>query len=185
MIITYIPGDTPEVGLLKVEAPEILDVSNDPSSYEYVIVTGVISSLGYMSTEKYLINEIAETDNKFWIIDGIMYVSPIFFNLVVFSDDIVTLTIKLKKIDSWVLIQNCTFIDITYKCKVATLLDGIITESRIAGEEGLSTIAHLLHYALINGGNCGCNCSEMEQVFNELKKVLINTDPKITNDCGC
>lgn len=188
MTIVYVPAIAPEVGLLKVDAPEIVDVSNDPSSYEYIEVTGIITGLALVMTTKvakYFIDDITNNTNKFWITDGVMYVSPTFFDLLAFTDSVVTLTIKLKKATEWLLIQNCYFIDVTYKCKVATLLEGIITESKTAGEEGLSTIAHLLHYALINGSNCGCNCDELQQVFYELRKVLVNVDPKITNDCGC
>lgn len=117
--------------------------------------------------------------------DG-LYITPGLFNLTELMDGIYKITIKIIKDDnSYSLETSCAFIDITTKCQVASVLHNLLQESKVAGTEKVSTAVHLLHYALVNGSNCGCNCEELCQVYTELYGLLSNIDPQITNDCGC
>lgn len=113
--------------------------------------------------------------------DG-LYILPSFFSMLELVDGIYKFDVKIYKTDSNTLETNCAFVDITIKCKVASVLDGIMKESKNAGIEQCSTIIHILHYALVNGSNCGCNCEELCTIFRELFALLNST---ITTDCGC
>ena len=120
-------------------------------------------------------------------VDNKIKIFPGFFGLTEFIDGIYKFSIKRYQPGEGTVIEsNCLFIDMTLKCKVATLLGYIIEENKTRdSEEKIATIAHLLHYSLVNGSNCGCNCEEMCEVFRELNALLVNVDPTITNDCGC
>ena len=73
--------------------------------------------------------------------------------------------------------KNCYFFDCITKCQVASKLNEFITDT----EE--TTTIHMLHYGLINGSNCGCECNELCNLFEYLQKLLgINIT---TSDCGC
>lgn len=113
--------------------------------------------------------------------DG-LYILPSFFSLTEFVDSIYRFEVKIYKEDSWTSETNCAFVDITIKCKVASLLQGLIQESLDQKIEQCSTMLHLLHYALVNGSNCGCNCEELCIVFRELIKLL---GTQVISDCGC
>lgn len=117
--------------------------------------------------------------------DG-LYVNPLLFGINSFIDGVYKFNIKINKVSptGYIMESNCTFIDVTTKCKVAALLHNIKAESMKTGEKP-STVAHLLHYALVNGSNCGCNCDELCKVYNELYNILTNVNPQLISDCGC
>lgn len=126
-----------------------------------------------------------QSDKIFIGADGI-YIKPIFFGLAAIKDGIYKVDVKMFDTDgNFVLESNCAFIDISFKCLVASVLQNIMKEAEAGDTEGLSTIIHLLHYGLTNGSNCGCNCDELCEVFTQLNTLLISLDPKIQNNCGC
>ena len=113
-------------------------------------------------------------------------VFPAFFGLTSFIDGVYRISVKrFEENVGTIFIENCLFIDVTIKCKVAALLKEIIEENKVKTGEKKSTIAHLLHYALVNGSNCGCNCAEMCDVYKELVALLDTINPEIFTDCGC
>ena len=121
----------------------------------------------------------------FIVADGIL-ISPSFFEETLLTDGVYKVTLKfLREDNSYVLETNCAFVDIETKCQVAAVLQNILKESLVKGSEKVSTVIHLLHYGLVNGSNCGCNCVELCQVYRELVALLESVDPNITNDCGC
>lgn len=141
----------------------------------------------YGSAEPYteVLFSASQTTNVYVLPDGI-YISPEFFSLTSLMDGIYKISIKFKAADnSYIQETNCAFVDVTVKCKVASVLQNILKESKVSGLEESSTIIHILHYALTNGSNCGCNCEELCKVYTELVTLLNNIDPQITNDCGC
>ena len=121
----------------------------------------------------------------FFLQDDSLFIKPQFFGIDKLIDGVYKFEIKISKTQSFTIETNCAFIDIETKCKVAATLQNIKKESETKGIEKCSTIIHLLHYALINGSNCGCNCDEMCKVYKELYRLLNNIDPQIVNDCGC
>lgn len=164
--------------LISVEANEIGDYITNISDY-----TGVTLGVSYCSLTTEILNTANNTDildntKNFYIESGILYIKPILFGFTSFIDSIYTLDIKFNKTSGFIEIKNCSFIDITFQCKVATYLKTILTSDE-------STIVHLLHYSLVNGSNCGCNCDDLCTVFNALSNLLTGIDPQIINDCGC
>lgn len=156
-------------------------VDNMPANF-------IMYNAGYGSASPYtfiFFNFGAVNSNIFINADGI-FLTPAFFGLTSITDGIYKVTLKFVKDNgAYIAETNCAFIDVTIKCKVAALLQNILQESKINGSEKVSTIAHILHYALFNGSNCGCNCAELCKVYAELVGLLENIDPLITNDCGC
>lgn len=188
MIISFIT-DEALGGLLKVVSDELSNFEDNIEDFTDVSLTGCLNCCGSSTTLAYDTTEVLDAENsQFYIAEGALYVKPIFFGLSEFVDGIYKLDIKFVAANSggYTLISNCAFIDILYKCKVASLLQNIISENKAPeNTEKVSTIVHLLHYALFNGSNCGCNCEELCSVFDGLTELLNNVNPLIQNDCGC
>lgn len=72
--------------------------------------------------------------------------------------------------------QNCFFFDNKTQCLLAQYLDKLIKDKS-------DTDLHMIHYALIKGGNCKCNCDDMCKLFEYLWGKIVNITP--TRDCGC
>lgn len=99
------------------------------------------------------------------IIDGIYH-----FNVKIFTDE-----------NNYHFEEDCAFMDITFKCKVAKYLD-VLNDINEDGQ--IATNVHVLHYALVNGSNCGCNCVAMCTVFKQLYDILKPITPQLQG-CGC
>lgn len=169
---------------LLLESPYITLLGQTPADYEKVDITGCINCC---PTSTLITTEFPYTATpKITFGATSITIWPAFFGLTEFTDGIYKFEVKIYEIGQGTTLEsNCIFIDITFKCKVAALLKNIITENKTKSGEKLSTTAHILHYALFNGSNCGCNCEEMCQVFTYLNDLLSNLDPQIFVDCGC
>lgn len=77
----------------------------------------------------------------------------------------------------WETEEMCAFIDIETKCLVAAKITELLSGVSTNGEN-----AHLMHYALINGSNCGCNCTELCALYTELLTLIKDST---VQDCGC
>lgn len=179
MTVSYIKDSD----LLKVEVTEI---TSDMSAYTSITLNLTLNC-GSVITKTQSITDTASNTNPFYITAGILYLKASLFSLGIYVDGIYKVSIKLTKVNSggYLLLDNCIFVDITYKCKVAAYLQNLVEENKTLDEsEKIGTIIHLLHYGLVNGSNCGCNCAELCVVFNELKDLLINTEPQ-NPECGC
>jgi hypothetical protein len=65
--------------------------------------------------------------------------------------------------------SNCFFLDCETSCKVAKHIKALLkTET--------DTEVHLLHFGLVNGGNCNCNCEELCYLYRKLFNILNNTE---------
>jgi len=167
--------------VLIITAPEIADfVTNSGAIYTGITITTNITC-GNPIVQTYAVGNTSSPTNKFYIVGNNLYINPSLYGFTDYIDGIYKLDIKFNKTTGYILISNCKFIDVTLKCKVASLLQNIIGENKIADNEKVSTIIHLLHYSLVNGSNCGCNCAEMCAVYTELLTLLNSIDPS----CFC
>lgn len=113
-----------------------------------------------------------------------VFLSPDLFELEDFTDGVYSVKIvALYSGGSYTTESNCTFVDILTKCIVASWLNDLLQESSKKGSEPVATMIHLLHYALVTGSNCGCNCDSLCKAYKELTCLLNGT--KTTSDCGC
>lgn len=82
--------------------------------------------------------------------------------------------------------QNCAFIDITMKCKVASVMSGIIVEANKQSKtpDDMAIAATMMHYALVNGSNCACNCEELCKLYKGLADLIDTINPNVSTDCG-
>lgn len=135
----------------------------------------------------------SSTDSNVLITGDSILVAPGFFGLTDLTDNVYSVTVRLNKgtpVTSWIEESNCAFIDILMNCKVASVLQNIVKEMATKVTEKVGSTMHLLHYSLINGSNCGCNCNELCEVFRQLDSMTtdyLNTysgTSKI-NGCGC
>ena len=112
-------------------------------------------------------------------------VKPLFFNVVSpnsIIDGVYSFNVKVFTTeDQYHYEQNCAFMDITFKCKVAAYIDQL-NDTTEKGQ--IATNVHILHYALVNGSNCGCNCNDMCATFKQLYDILKPITPQIQG-CGC
>lgn len=99
------------------------------------------------------------------IIDGVYH-----FNVKVFTDE-----------NNYHFEENCAFIDVTFKCRVAEYLNKL---NDINEDGQIATNVHILHYALVNGSNCGCNCIAMCDIFKQLYDLIKVITPQLQS-CGC
>jgi len=161
----------------------LLKIEGLPDNY-------ILQSAEYGPSEPYteVIAGYANDYGKAFIANGSLFLTYKFFagNLSKFRDGIYKITLKYNASNgSWVSESGCAFIDIDTKCKVASFLQNIVAENKTSIQDKPSTIIHVLHYALVNGSNCGCNCNELCEIYSELYS-LINDNPKLVNkDCGC
>ena len=179
---------------LLIESEAISEVIATPSDYLKLEVSGNINCCTSNCAEQVTtvtFDNPFTTTTKLELTGTGLKVFPAFFGLTSFIDGIYRFEIKrypdpLTGVSDTLYEQNCIFVDVTFKCKVASQLKYIIAENKNKGDtEKVATIIHLLHYALVNGSNCGCNCAEMCEVFKELNTILNTINPQISSDCGC
>lgn len=93
---------------------------------------------------------------------------PEFYELTdTFSNGVYSVTIlAVKADDSTATEQACVFMDCDIACKVE------LVEQMV------------LHYALVNGSGCTCDCSKMYTIYQALLSK-ISTGTANESDCGC
>jgi hypothetical protein len=170
-------------GSILLSSVEILNMLDNPESYLQVKVDSTINCCpqiySHTKTSPFTSNtyfdftsEGIEVKPAFFdvvspnsIIDGVYY-----FNVKIFTTE-----------NNYTYQTNCTFIDITMKCAVAKYID---TLNNITEDGAIATNVHILHYALVNGSNCGCNCIAMCDAFKQLYDILKPITPQLQG-CGC
>ena len=173
--------------------------SNVSVSFEdnFIIVSGIPAPYIFTSIE-YGAEEISlpafygnEDNNVILVGDKILVAAP-YFGIEEYVDGIYTFSVRIEKDTptlSWTIESNCFFFDVTFKCKVASTLNKLKEELADSNTERVATTIHIMHYALVNGSNCGCNCSDLCNVFIELYALLTDTIGdnynNQTSNCGC
>lgn len=171
---------------LKATATEIALLIADPTGYTKMEVTAT-KNCGTAYTQTFSAPFTA-TANLLLLSPDSIRLNPTFFGLTELDNGVYKVTVKIFEISpaQTILISNCALVDIDVTCQVAAMLHNLIGEYEDKTlTEKPSIIAHVLHYALVNGSNCGCNCAEMCQVYDALIDILTNIDPKLLADCGC
>jgi hypothetical protein len=106
-----------------------------------------------------------------------MLVSPSFFSLLNYVDGVYSFTLTYTTESGDIITEtNCFFLDCVTACNVSTKLQSLMTQDKTA------TNFFLLHYTLTEGSNCGCNCTELCEIFTKLCNELNSSD---TCNCGC
>lgn len=179
LTITYLPDNT-----IKLQSEAIQEMIDNIEDYSKVKIEATINCCPEVFMDEEDLDGTLDT-TKFVITSDSIIVKPPFFGLLSnedLKDGVYHFKIKLyKPNDTFVFEEMCAFIDVTYKCKVSAFLKDLLDKS----EDGVcATNVHVLHYALVNGSNCGCNCTDMCDVFKELTKLIkpINLQPQ---GCGC
>ena len=182
LVITYLPDNT-----IQLQSPEIQSMIDNIADYSKVKVEATINCCPTVFSDEEILGPDIDT-SKFVITSDSIIVKLAFFSslLTAFPDGIYHFEVKLFKTnDTYIYQDNCIFIDITYKCQVAQYIKDLLVKEE-AGS--CATNVHILHYALVNGSNCGCNCKEMCEVFKELTRILkpnnVSTQTQIQG-CGC
>lgn len=176
--VTYLPN-----GNIQLQSPEISAMVANMSNYNRVKVAAKVNCCPQTYVQELALPLVDTT--MIAIVGSTIEVKPIFFAFTSTDgviDGVYTFEVKLfLNNNTFIYQENCSFIDINYRCLVANSLKDLLSKS----EDGMcATNIHVLHYALINGSNCGCNCDEMCKVFNQLKK-LIGPITLQTTGCGC
>lgn len=178
---------------IQVTSPELNDFIANIADYTAISIVGIKNCGSIEYNQEYTAdsNIVFDDSNLFYFAENLgnpqkLYVTPALFGITNFIDGIYKIQITLTKIDNtgFIVFSNCLFVDVTFKCRVASLIKDILRENEnLQDSEKISTLAHILHYALTNGSGCGCNCEELCEVFNALSGILITINP--TTDCGC
>lgn len=146
----------------------ILEFGNFPPNF-------ILTTATYNGTSSVVPFTYGKAESAIALIGEGILVSPQFFNLKALVDGIYTMGVKIEKgtpMTSYTEETNCAFVDINMKCKVAAVLQNINKELSNSVTERSSATIHLLHYGLVNGSNCGCNCQELCAVFTQLDSLL-------------
>lgn len=149
----------------------VLYICNLPTN---VIPTTITSSNGTIEET----NEFQLFGNTYFFInDGFIYIKPAFFEYAEdkFTDGVYKIHIKIILDDgSYIEQETCAFIDCETKCLVAKKIEGLIEN------ETVSNNIHIAYYGLINASNCGCNCSQLFELYKYISEQLETTD----NECS-
>lgn len=178
--MTIINVDT---SYIKVTSAEIAALIATPGSYTKIEVKGTLSCGNEFS--QILTNPFVATANLLLLGSDSIRINPAFFGLIALSNGVYKVSVKIFTASTNQFFSNCALVDIDLACKVAALLHNILADYEHNLEEKPSSLAHLLHYSLINGSNCGCNCDDMCKNYNALIDILTNIDPTLLADCGC
>lgn len=110
--------------------------------------------------------------------DGDVIITPAFFSLDAFVEGIYKFVFTgHQTTGNSVLRQGCYFLDITLKCRLT-----VPTDTSCGGDR--ATINYLMmHYSLVAGSNCNCECTDLYNIYDYLNTHL-PLDPN-TEDCGC
>lgn len=171
---------------LVFSCPELAALILNPPGYTKIEVKATLNcGTEYSQTLPY---PFTSTPNLALIgADGVQIFPGFFGGAAVFATGVYSIKVKIfLAVGGNTLIANCAFIDAdNTSCKVASTLHNILGEYEDRSEEKPSTLIHLLHYSLVNGSNCGCNCDEMCKNYQALVDLLNNIDPQLKADCGC
>ena len=125
----------------------------------------------YTYFEYFPINNLFFTANS-------MVMSPQYFGGNEFVDGIYSVELTFTTESGNIITEkNCFFLDCKTACEVSTKLKEL---QKIKEVENATNI-FLLHYTLTEGSNCGCNCSELCELFRKLCLEL-NSSSCL---CGC
>ena len=170
-------------GSILLNSEEIQAMIADQGAFLQLKIDGTINCCPTVYTQTQALPLVS---NPYFVFsaDGIE-VKPAFFNVVVptsIIDGVYTFIVKpFIDLNNYSYEENCAFMDITFKCKVAKYIDDL---SKIAEDGAVATNVHILHYALVNGSNCGCNCTAMCDTFKQLYDILKPITPQLQG-CGC
>lgn len=181
MILKYLD----DVDKISVSAIELDNYIANLSNYTGITIDTTGTCPTKYFNKNYSNTDVVDINSDFYILSGVLYIKPTLFGLTSFVDSVYKFTISFITPTGFVKISNCLFVDITLKCKVATFIKDILNESTNVTNEKVGTLVHILHYSLVNGSNCGCNCAEMCEVYVELVNILTGIDPQVLEDCGC
>lgn len=168
---------------IKATSDEIAALISDPSPYTKLEITATLNC-GNILTQN-LSSPFTDTATILLLDPDSIRFNPSFFGLTAIANGIYRVSIKFFSTDGTIFISNCGFVDIDLSCQVASLLHNIIGEYQDKSAESPASIAHILHYSLVNGNNCGCNCDEMCKNYAALLDILSTIDPQLIADCGC
>lgn len=73
--------------------------------------------------------------------------------------------------------STCFFLDCNIKCEVSKRLKELLNCNKSG------TNIFLMHYTLTEGSNCGCNCTELCEIYKRLCTSL--GDDETCTNCGC
>jgi hypothetical protein len=97
---------------------------------------------------------------------------PNFFGQETLTDGIYSINTKIVT-KNFIEISDstCYFVDCNTQCRLTEKLEGLKEN-----KDKMDLL--MIHYALINNSNCGCNCTEMIELFKQLDKELELEVPK-------
>lgn len=148
-----------------VVASDILDdYITTPGDYTSVVVSGRFNQ---GDTFSYTLGTLDNT-GEVRTYSGEERIYPEFYELAgTFSNGVYSVTILANKTDDTTATeQACVFMDCDVKCSVETIEQMV------------------LHYALVNGSGCTCDCSKMYTIYQALQSK-ITTGTANESDCGC
>jgi len=133
------------------------------SNSQEVVFTKIVYELDGFEIEGYL--EIQNQINFAITHQGII-LYPDFFLTEVLSNGIYSIDVILTTVNGVEITEsNCLFVDCGLDCllteKASTLKDDNEKKDLL-----------LLHYALLAGSNCGCNCDELVELYKQLAKQI-------------
>lgn len=170
-------------GNILLNSEEIQTMIANPGDYLQLKIDSTINCCPLIYTQT-TVSPFTSSSYFNFSSDGIE-VKPAFFNVIspnTIIDGVYNFIVKIfTDEDNYEYEENCFFVDLVTKCKVASYLDQLNDKN----ENGkIATNVHIMHYALVNGSNCGCNCQAMCDVYNELYNILKVVTPQMQS-CGC
>lgn len=161
----------------------ITDLPIEGIEYESVkVVVNINDSIEISKTYPYPLDtdEISMEGNDVTLHNNFFYNSEVVKDL---GDGIYTISLIFKEGDDYHVYKNCIYIDCRIKCLLTFVTSKSLNKDSKTSIQEKAVVINMLQYALTEGSNCGCNCEELQDIYDKLMDEIsetINTD-----DCGC
>lgn len=182
LTITYLPN-----GNILLNSPRIQTMINNPLGYTQLKIEATINCCPELFSSTFPLPFVQTNPPLIFITPDGIEVTKAYFNIIgvdqTLMDGVYKFNVKIfTNTNQYTFEENCAFIDVTYKCKVATYIDNILD---VISEDGtVATNVHVLHYALVNASDCGCNCQALCDTFRALAAIVNPITPTMQS-CGC
>tara|TARA_Y100000590_G_scaffold396343_1_gene476995 strand:- start:752 stop:1294 length:543 start_codon:yes stop_codon:yes gene_type:complete len=148
------------------------------ATYELTVFKNCCDCTGYPVTIAFSANKPVASAGIYTIDDKVIKLEPgiLGTGTTVFPDGVYK--VVLTQIESGgapiTTESNCFFMDCSTTCEVAKYIKNLL-------KTPADVEAHLLHFGLVNGSNCNCNCDEMCSLYSKLYNILNNTETCLCN----
>lgn len=162
---------------LRVDTKVFNQLQGDLLNINKIIITVTINNCPTIYKEEYEGLEILTTPDIAEVGTEGFLLLPSFIQEDILLDGIYTIKVELITTNNeYISETSCSFVDVNIKCLLSSTMEKLLSD-----DKDLAMLLHATHYALTNASNCGCNCEELNNLYEFIYRHLKEDD----NDKGC